>query len=455
MSARLSRALVRLFNLRPGEAPAVAGGLGMFFLLFTAYFMLRPVRETMGVAGGVDNLQWLFTGTFVATLAALPLFGWVASKAPRRRIVPWVYGFFVLNLLAFAAGLRLYPDSVWAGRTFYIWLSVFNLMAISLAWSVLADLFAGDQARRLFALIAGGASLGGLAGPVLGALLVAPLGHAGLLVLAAALLGGSAALAVALHRWRDRHPPAEPAVPAAGADTAQRRRPLGGNPFAGVGEVLRSPYLLGIALFVVLLASVSTFLYFEQARLVAEHFPDRTRQTQVFGLIDAVVQTLAILTQLFLTGRIAQRLGVGVLLTAVPLLLAAGFLWLAFSPVFAVFVVVMVARRAGEYALVRPGREMLYTVVPAEQKYKAKNFNDTVVYRGGDALSGWVKRGVDLMADQPALALCIGAGIALAWAATGAWLARWHRRLEAGRAPAAAEAGMAPTPPAAPRVPGG
>lgn len=427
--------LSRLFNLRRGELPVVAAGLAMFFLLFTAYFMLRPVRETMGVAGGVDNLQWLFTGTFVATLAALPLFGWVASVVPRRHIVPWVYGFFVLNLLGFAAMLWLRPDSVWAGRAFYIWLSVFNLMAISLAWSVLADLFAGEQARRLFALIAGGASLGGLAGPMLGALLVVPLGHGGLLLLAAVLLAASAGAAAWLHRWRDRHPCTDDG-PAhnAPADAAQRHRPLGGNPFAGISELLCSRYLLGIALFVTLLASVSTFLYFEQARMVAEHFPDRARQTQVFGLIDVAVQGLAILAQLFLTGRIAQRLGVGVLLTAVPLLLVAGFLWLALAPVFAVFVVVMVARRAGEYALVRPGREMLYTVLPAEQKYKAKNFNDTVVYRGADALSGWIKRGVDLIAEQPGLALGIGAGIALAWAATGAWLARWHSRLESGPA---------------------
>ncbi|MBV7486058.1 NTP/NDP exchange transporter [Bordetella sp. BOR01] len=428
-AARRPGFLSRLFNLHQGESPAVAAGLAMFFLLFTAYFMLRPVRETMGVAGGVDNLQWLFTGTFVATLAALPLFGWVASTVPRRHIVSWVYGFFALNLAGFAAMLWIHPDSVWAGRVFYIWLSVFNLMAISLAWSVLADLFAGEQARRLFALIAGGASLGGLAGPMLGALLVVPLGHGGLLLLAAVLLAASAGAAAWLHRWRDHHPAAD-IVP---ADAAQRHRPLGGNPFAGISELLCSRYLLGIALFVTLLASVSTFLYFEQARMVAEHFPDRARQTQVFGLIDVVVQGLAILTQVFLTGRIAQRLGVGVLLTVVPLLLVAGFLWLALAPVFAVFVVVMVARRAGEYALVRPGREMLYTVLPAEQKYKAKNFNDTVVYRGGDALSGWVKRGVDLIADQPTLALGIGAGIALAWAATGAWLARWHGRLEAGQ----------------------
>lgn len=426
-SMRLEAWLVRVFNLRQGEGLAVAAGLGMFFLLFTAYFMLRPVRETMGVAGGVDNLQWLFTGTFIVTLIAMPLFGWVASVAPRRQIMPWVYGFFVLNLLGFAVVLWTRPDSVWAGRVFYIWLSVFNLMAISLAWSVLADLFVGEQARRLFALIAGGASLGGLAGPLLGAALVKPLGHGGLLLLAAMLLAASAWMSAWLHRWRDQHPADE----ADCASQARRHRPLGGNPFAGLSEVLRSRYLLGVALFVTLLASVSTFLYFEQARMVAEHFPDRTRQTQVFGLIDAVVQGLAILTQVFLTGRIAQRLGVGVLLVGVPLLLALGFLWLAFSPVFAVFVVVMVARRAGEYALVRPGREMLYTVLPAEQKYKAKNFNDTVVYRGADALSGWVKRGVDLIADHPSLALCLGAGIALAWAATGGWLARQYRRSEA------------------------
>ncbi|MET0580652.1 MAG: MFS transporter [Pseudoxanthomonas sp.] len=419
----LLRAITRLFNIEAREAPAVLAGLLMFFFLFTGYFMLRPVRETMGVAGGVDNLQWLFTATFVATLAALPLYGWIASKAARRRILPWTYGFFVLNLLAFAAGLLAQPENLWLARSFYVWLSVFNLLTISLAWSVLADLLATQQAKRLFALIAGGASLGGLTGPLLGTLLVAPLGHAGLLVLSAVFLAASAASAVWLQRWRDRHPlPTEAA--------SARRLPLGGNPFAGATSVFQSKYLMVIAVFVILLTSVSTFLYFEQARLVAETFTDRTRQTQVFGTIDTVVQALAILTQVLLTGRVAQRLGVGVLLVAVPLVVAAGFLWLALSPVFAVFVVVMVVRRAGEYAFVRPGREMLYTVVSAEQKYKAKNFIDTVVYRGGDAVSAWVKRGLDLMAEHPAAAMVIGAFIALAWAATGGLLGKWHRQRE-------------------------
>ncbi len=427
MSAReenpVLRRAARLFNVEREEAPAVLAGLLMFFFLFTGYFMLRPVRETMGIAGGVDNLQWLFTATFVATLAALPLYGWIASKAARRRILPWTYGFFVLNLLAFAAGFLVQPENLWFARSFYVWLSVFNLLTISLAWSVLADLLATGQAKRLFALIAGGASLGGLTGPLLGTLLVAPLGHAGLLVLSAAFLTASALSAVWLQRWRDRHP-------LAATETQARQKPLGGNPFAGATAVFRSKYLMGIAIFVILLTSVSTFLYFEQARLVAETFSDRTRQTQVFGTIDILVQSLAILTQVFLTGRVAQRLGVGVLLVAVPLVVAAGFVWLAVSPVFAVFVVVMVVRRAGEYAFVRPGREMLYTVVPADQKYKAKNFIDTVVYRGGDAISAWVKRGLDLLAEHPAVAMFIGAAIALVWAGCGGLLGRWHRQRE-------------------------
>ena len=238
-------------------------------------------------------------------------------------------------------------------------------------------------------------------------------------------MGASGVTAVWLHQWRDRHP-----LPLGASTAEQRRAPLGGNPFAGAIEVFRSPYLAGIALFVLLLATVTTFLYFEQAKLVEQLFPDKAQQTRVFGTIDTVVQALAILSQLFITGRIAQRLGVGVLLVAVPLVMAAGFLWLALAPVFGVFVVMMVARRAGEYAFVRPGREMLYTVVAPGQKYKAKNFIDTVVYRGGDALSGWVKRALDVLAEHPAGAMLLVTGVALAWAATGVALGRQQRRRE-------------------------
>ena len=422
------RFLSRLFGVELDEAPAVAAGVLMLFMLFAGYFTLRPVRETMGIAGGVDNLQWLFTGTFVATLAAIPLFGWIAARAPRRRILPWTYGFFSLNLLGFAAAIATAPDNPWIARAFYIWLSVFNLLAISVAWSVLADLFPAAQAKRLFAVLASGASAGGLVGPLLGVVLVRSVGLPGLMMLSTALLLGSALAANTLQVWRD-HRPLRTDEPAA------RRLPLGGNPFAGIGTVLRSRYLLGISAFVVLLASLSTFLYFEQARMVELHFPDRTDQTRVFGTLDFIVQGLALLTQLFLTGRIVQRLGIVVLLTAVPVVMALGFLWLALAPTFAVFAVVMVTRRAGEYALARPGREMLFTAVPPEARYKAKNVIDTAVYRGADAVSGWVKTGIDVIASNPAVVAVAGAVLALAWAVTGRSLARQQKILACGIVP--------------------
>ncbi|NUO75237.1 MAG: MFS transporter [Lysobacter sp.] len=421
-AAALQRRLAGLFGIDEREAEPAAMGVLLFFLLFAGYFMLRPVRETMGIAGGVDNLQWLFTGTFVATLAVMPLFGWLAARVRRRRVLPWTFGFFAVNLAGFALGFHWAPDNLWFARAFYIWLSVFNLIAISVAWSVLADLFPIDQAKRVFALMASGASFGGLVGPLLGVALVGRIGHAGLLWLSAALLIAAIDVGRRLQRWRDAHP-----LPAQ-ASAAARARPLGGSPFAGFTDVLRSPFLLGIAAFVLLLASVSTFLYFEQARLVELTYPDRADQTRVFGIIDVVVQSLAILSQLFLTGRLAQRLGIGVLLVAVPLVTVFGFLWLALAPTFAVLAVVMVVRRAGEYAFVRPGREMLFTTVPTQAKYKAKNFIDSVVYRGADAVSGWAKALLDALAQHPALAALIGAAIALVWAGTGYALARAQNR---------------------------
>ena len=422
-SKRWHAFLARVFSVQAHEVEPIALGLTMFFALFAAYFMLRPVRETMGIAGGVQNLQWLFTGTFVATLAAMPLFGWLAARAERRRVLAWTLGFFAMNLVLFALGFLLRANDVWLARGFYVWLSVFNLLSVSVAWSVMADLFRITEAKRLFALVAVGASIGGLVGPLLGVALVGSIGHAGLLALSAALLIGTVLAARRLQAWRDRHP--------LGPDEARARgRPLGGSPFAGASQVLRSPFLLGSAAFVLLLAATTTFLYFEQARLVEATFPNRVDQTRVFGIIDAIVQALAIVTQLFVTGRIAQRLGLGVLLVAVPLVIAGGFVWLAFAPTFAVLAIVMIARRTGEYALVRPGREMLFTVVPVAEKYKAKNFIDTVVYRASDALSGWVKATIELLAQQPAVAAIVGAGIALTWAATGAWLAHAQRKLD-------------------------
>ncbi len=399
------------------EVAATLLGGAAFFLLFTGYFMLRPIRETMGIAGGVQNLKWLFTATFAATLLTLPLFGWLAARAPRNQVAIVTLLFFALNLVGFAAAMSWLPETKWVARSFYVWISVFNLLAVSVVWSLLADLFEVNEAKRVFAVIAAGASAGGLVGPLLGFALVRVVGHAGLTVLVSAMLIATVAMLQLLKRTRRsstgrslQGPPLSHA--------------MGGSVFAGFALVLRSRFLMSIAVFVLLLASTTTFLYFDQARLVSLAYPDPESQTRVFASIDALVQLLAILTQLLFTGRLARTLGMVALLAGIPFLVAAGFAWLAIAPTFHVLAIVMIVRRAGEYAFIRPGREILFTLVPAEQKYKAKSFIDTVVYRGADALSGWVKAIIDGLLLQPAITALAGAVVALLWAATGVYASR-------------------------------
>ena len=414
------RGLARLIVAEPHEVPAVLAGHVLFFLLFASYFMLRPVRETFGIAGGVDNLQWLYLGTFLATLVVVPLYGTLAKKVERRRLLPATYIFSAAVMAGFGLSLMTDPDNIWTARAFYIWLSVFNLFVISIAWSLMADVFNADQGHRLFGQIAAGASLGGLTGPLLSGFLVGPLGHAGLLFLSIGLLLATLIAARFLIGWRERsgHPEDRDNPPEAR---------IGGSIWAGLTLILRSPYLLGISLFVILLTSVSTFLYFEQARVVEATFPDRTAQTRVFSAIDFTVQSLTIFIQIFVTGRLTRRLGVTVLLTAVPLTMMLGFGLLALAATFPVLAFVMIVRRVGEYALVRPGREMLFTNVDAETKYKAKNAIDTFVYRGGDAVSAWANVGIVAIGTTAAASI-VGATVAAAWGAVGWLLGRRHDR---------------------------
>jgi len=407
----LRQRAARALGIREDELAPAACGFAFFFFLFCGYFMLRPIRETMGIQAGVNQLQWLFTATFVATLAVVPLFGWLSARVPRATLLTWVYSLFALTMAGFAALLYLRPDSVWAARAFYVWLSVFNLFVVSIAWSLMADVFRMESAKRLFALIAAGASAGGLCGPLLGALLAGALGPAGLLLLSALLLTATLPLKQWLLRWR--------AATRMEITPEDMQQPIEGAILAGISRIFRSRFLLGISLLVILLATLNTFLYMEQARLVADTFPTTAERLRVFSALDFTVQTLALLSQLFLSGRIAARLGLRFLLTAVPLAVGVSFLALAAFPVFGVLAAAMILRRAGEYALIRPGREMLFTAVPAEDKYKTKSVIDTVVYRGGDAASGWVKAGVDMLGYGAGLIALLGAAVALAAAAVG------------------------------------
>lgn len=403
--------------IEPGERGAVVAAFLLFFCVLCGYFMLRPVRETIGTVLGEHEVEDLFVATWLASIAVVPLYGWACVRLPRAIVLASVYGIFGLSLLVLAAVLRADPEDLAAAKFFYVWISVFNLFVVSVFWTLMVDRMDDERARRLFGFVAAGGTTGGLVAPLATELLIVPIGRTGILVVSACLFGVAIVCQALLLRRLQQGSAARP---------EHLERPIGGNPFAGITLVLRSPYLLGFCAFVLLLASATTFLYFEQLRLVAEAFPDESRRTQVFARIDFTVQALTLGTQVFFTGSIARRLGVAVLLCSVPVAMMGGFLALAVIGNFWVLAVVMIVRRAGEYALTRPGREILFTSLDTEAKYKAKNLIDVVVYRGGDALSAQLRGGLRANEMSSAALALVGAGIASVWALVGYWLARRH-----------------------------
>ena len=417
--------------------PALLCSALYFFLLLCSYYILRPVRDAMGIAGGVDNLQWVFTATFVVMLLAVPAFGWAVSRFPRRRLLPVVYGFFLSNLLAFAALLHSGVAEQWVARCFFVWVSVFNLFVISVFWSYLTDLWNREQAKRLFGVIAAGGSAGAILGPLISATLAAKVGSSGLLLIAALflaatlpciwqlgrLLGGSNSAAKA-----DHHSPANQQPDSNESD--DRERAIGGSIWAGAVSVARSPYLLGICVFILLYTTLSTFLYFQQAHIVEASFSSDADRTAVFAGMDLAVNLLTVLAQLLLTARLIRWLGLPVALAIIPLAMLLGFVMLGMAPVLWVLVIFQVVRRAGNYALARPAREMLFSVVPDEDKYKAKNFIDTVVYRGGDAASGWAFAGLTALGLGLSAMAFVAVPIAACWAAVAWLLGRERERRE-------------------------
>ena len=429
----LARALYRAAGAGPEERRMLWWSFWYFFCLLSGYYVLRPLRDEMGIAGGVQNLQWVFTGTFLAMLAAVPLFGAIAARFPRRRFLPWVYYFFIANILIFFALFQIGAAREIIARAFFIWTSVFNLFVVSVFWSFMADLYSNAQARRLFGLIAAGGSAGAIAGPSATALLAAPLGPVNLLLVSVALLAGAV---TCIHRLI--------ALAESGATTAQpgtargaektppeTERPIGGGVFSGIALVFRSSYLLGICLFIWLYTMLSTFIYFEQAYIVRAAFDDPAQRTTLFASIDLAVNVITLILQTLVAGRMMQRFGVTATLALIPILVAAGFVGLGLAPMLPVLIAFQVLRRAGDYGITRPAREVLFTVVGRETKYKAKNFIDTVVYRAGDAVSGWAFAGLKALGLSLTGIAYIAVPVALGWFATAWFLGRRQDELRA------------------------
>jgi AAA family ATP:ADP antiporter len=406
--------LCRVSRALPDELPAALWAFVYFFALLAAYYVLRPLRDEMGIQVGPNALHELFTSVFLSMLAIVPVFGWLTRRFERRTLLPWLYGFFILNLLGFYEVLNLGgTQSPLVARVFFVWVSVFNLFAISVFWSFMADLFDTAQAKRLVGFISAGGTAGALCGPVLTLALVKPLGAKGLVLVSAALLLVCIGAIVQLRRWAgDKTSPTAPAEPS--KDTFQ------GSLWSGLQDVVRSPYLLGICAFLFFYSLLSTLLYFQQAELVPKSFSNSGDRTQALAGIDLLVNGVTLLIQLLAFGPLIQRLGTRFLLVAMPVASVLGYVALAAVPSLAVLVALGVVRRAGEYAISKPARETLFNVLPAEQKYRAKNVIDTLVHRTGDTSSAWIFNGLRSLGMHSHQVVWLAIPVSVLWTAI-AW----------------------------------
>lgn len=417
--------LYKIFSLKEGEFKLLALSFCFIFVLFSSYALLRPIRDALGLEGGKDELKWLFLATFITCILASLVLMWLSTRVKRRFYADFVFAFFALNLLLFYLAMRtLNTESaafIWLCRIFYVWVSIFNLFAFSSAWSLIADIFSKEASQRLFGIIAAGASLGSIFGAASVKFLAQIINthnliFASILLLLCGILFKNLMINE-LKKFENK------------ANLARFDKSIGAkNPFIGFSLILKSRYLLTLCAFILLLTSVSTFLYMEQARIIKELFPTREARVAAFANIDLIVQSSALFIQIFLTAKIAKFFTLNALLSTLGFVVGIGFIILAFThPAFLPFIIVMCVRRVGEYALVKPGREMLFVPLSSDEKYKVKSFIDTVVYRGGDALSSQVE---SLFANISIMCvLLVGAFISFVWGALGVFLGKWYKNL--------------------------
>ena len=422
----LQRILSRACDIQPHETRATLASFMLVLLLMGSYYILRPVRDALASEWSDAEVSWLWTFTFFISTIAVSLYGGAVTRIRFQRLVPSVYGLFALSFVLFYLGNQLLTDRVILDKAFYLWISVFSLFHISVFWSFMADTFSKPQATRLFGFIGAGASIGAIIGPAAAALLVGDLGTDPLLLIAAALV----AVTLPLVNWLQHLKQADLHNQAVAVDPADLQS-IGGSPLAGFSEFINSRYLLGIGLFIFFYTSISSFVYFELKNLLADY--DRETRSQIWASMDLAVNSLTILVAAFATGRMAKYLGLSFTLASIPVLIGVGMLVLAAAPMVGVVVAVQIIRRAGNYAVSRPAREILFTAVDREVRFKAKPVIDIVIYRGGDMLYAWafsaLTQGLGLGLAAVAL---VGAGIAALWAITGIYLGQQFKQMNPG-----------------------
>ncbi len=435
-------AVRRVVDVRPDETRAMLMSFAYFFFVLSGYFILRPIRDAVAAASGVSQLPWLFAGTLAAMLVCNPMFSALVVKFPVRKFIAITYHFFIANLFGFYVVMRVFAPAegsvgdVWTGRAFFVWTSVFNLFVVSVFWCFMADIFRSGQGKRLFGFIGVGGTLGAIAGSGLTAEMAPRIGVVNLLLVSAALLELAVVMVVLF--------PVHGLGGVTAVDSDQfDRAPIGGSMWGGFTSVMKSPYLAGIAVFLILYTVGNTFLYAEQTDIVGRFYAGRAARTAVLAQIDLLGQTLTVLIQMFLTGRVIRWIGLTATLAVLPVLTMVGFGALGTVPVFATLAAFIVLRRASNFALTNPAMEVLFTVVPREDKYKAKAFIETFVYRGGDQVAVWTYAGLTALGLGLAGIAFAAIPMAAVWLMLGLWLGRRQAEL-AGEGPARAEPAAVP-----------
>lgn len=399
----------KLMRLETREISAVAASFLFVFTLMTAYYILRPVRDAMSSDWSDAELSWLWTLNFFISTGAVLLYGVAVSRVDFKKLVPGIYIFFAGSFLFFYLATYWFDDTRLIDKAFYVWVSFFALFHVSVFWSFMSDIYSSSQSKRLFGLIGAGASIGAVLGPIIPVFFSDLLGVYNLLVIAALMLF----LVIPIIRFLDKTRSVNSVNINPQSDSSSIKA-IGGDFFNGFVDLFSHRFLLGIGLFILLYTIMSTFVYFELKNVMVEY--DRATRTQYWAMMDLVVNSLAIFTALFVTGRLATRCGLTVTLALVPVLLVFGWLAVAIAPGLGILIGLQIIRRAGNYAISRPGREMLFTAVPRETRFKTKPIIDIVVYRGGDVLASWaytgLAQGVGLGLGSMALVAAI---IALIW----------------------------------------
>ena len=407
--------------IKERELNAVVSSFLFVVVLMSAYYILRPVRDAMASDWSDAEVSWLWTLNFFISTGVVALYGAAVSRFRFKLLVPATYGIFAASFVSFYVLGSFFADRTLIDKSFYVWVSVFSLFHISVFWSFMSELFSKEQSGRLFGVIAAGASVGGLVGPTVPAFFSASLGTDNLMLIASVMLLLTIPIIFHLQALK-LTAPGEHVLPKTTTTHA-----IGGNPLAGFKAFFSNPYLLCIGLFIFLYTGISSFVYFELKNLLSEL--TRPERTAIWAQMDLAVNILSISTGLLITGRIVSQFGMPLTIALVPVLICIGLLVLAISPLLGAVVVLQIVRRAGNYAVTRPAREMLFTRVDRETRFKAKPVIDVVAYRGGDMLMAWLFTGLTqgLGLGLAAVAV-VGAGIAALWSLVGIYLGRWFER---------------------------